>query len=341
MLGHSRAPRPIPPRAQGTVNFEEFVIAVWNYNTFSRDGLCKFIFELYDLDGSASLDVDEIKRMFTEMCGEEFARTERAVLLLERIELLGTGAIRKDQFVSFVAKNQGVLMPAYHMQRAMQAKMGGADFWKRLSLDREEFLFGAGGPGSDTSFLSLKEVLRERRQDHLDSAARQGTQMAAVSRLQTMQPGKAKYGGSALAVARSQQVASASHTRTRPRAVDPRAVGGAKGGFNPIAMRGAEPRRRRRGGAARVLRAAAGAQVRRARAHGRDGAHGRRHALRPGRDREGARPRDGRRAARQGLRRVPRRRGSTARGGSTGGLRARQQGPSASRSRRSSCCSTR
>ena len=168
---------------------------MWNYNTFSRDGLCKFIFELYDLDGSASLDVDEIKRMFTEMCGEEFARTERSVLLLERIEMLGTGAIRKDQFVSFVSKNQGVLMPAYHMQRAMQKKMGGADFWKRLSLDREEFLFGAGGPGSDTSFLSLKEVLRERRQDHLDSAVRQGTQMAAVSRLQTMSPGKAKYGG--------------------------------------------------------------------------------------------------------------------------------------------------
>ena len=86
---------------------------MWNYNTFSRDGLIKFIFELYDLDASASLDVDEIKRMFTEMCGEEFARTERSVLLLERIEMLGTGAIRKDQFVSFVSKNQGVLMPAY------------------------------------------------------------------------------------------------------------------------------------------------------------------------------------------------------------------------------------
>ena len=126
--------------------------------------------------------------------------------------------------------------------RAALAGMSSLQDLSGMSLDREEFLFGAGGPGSDTSFLSLKEVLRERRQDHLDSAVRQGTQMAAVSRLQTMSPGKAKYGGSALAVARSQQVASASHTRTRPRAVDPRAVGGAKGGFNPIAMRGAGSR---------------------------------------------------------------------------------------------------
>ena len=60
----------------GVMDFEEFVVACWNYATLNEEGL-RFAFTLYDDDDSASLSTREIKDMFSEVCGDDFAKSER------------------------------------------------------------------------------------------------------------------------------------------------------------------------------------------------------------------------------------------------------------------------
>ena len=53
---------------------QEFGVAVWNYATFDDEGLRRFAFEMYDTDCGGALEPSEIKHMFQEVCGDDFAR---------------------------------------------------------------------------------------------------------------------------------------------------------------------------------------------------------------------------------------------------------------------------
>ena len=40
----------------GVIDFEEFVLAVWNFCTVEGDDFVRFTFNLYDLDGGGTID---------------------------------------------------------------------------------------------------------------------------------------------------------------------------------------------------------------------------------------------------------------------------------------------
>lgn len=67
------------------MDFEAFVITVWNYGTLTADGLRRFAFDIYDLDRGGTLETSEIKVLFAEVCGDDFAKSDRAGVLLQVI----------------------------------------------------------------------------------------------------------------------------------------------------------------------------------------------------------------------------------------------------------------
>lgn len=50
----------------GEVDFLEFVLAVWNYCSFSHSSLVRFAFDLYDLDGSGEIERAEAAQCIRE-----------------------------------------------------------------------------------------------------------------------------------------------------------------------------------------------------------------------------------------------------------------------------------
>lgn len=62
----------------GTVDFREFVTAMWNYSTLNLASLVLFAFDLYDKDGSGELELAEIKKMLIEVYGEGYANNVHA-----------------------------------------------------------------------------------------------------------------------------------------------------------------------------------------------------------------------------------------------------------------------
>ena len=50
-----------------TIDNMEFALAVWNFLSLTKDGLCRFAFAVYDLDGSGEIECDEVRTMVREL----------------------------------------------------------------------------------------------------------------------------------------------------------------------------------------------------------------------------------------------------------------------------------
>lgn len=52
------------------IDFREFVVSLWNYCTLSRATLDLFAFDLYDVDGSGEISLQEMTQMFYDLYGQ-------------------------------------------------------------------------------------------------------------------------------------------------------------------------------------------------------------------------------------------------------------------------------
>ena len=51
----------IDENASGELDFNEFLVGLWNICTFEKDSLLRFAFDLVDKDGSGYIDMDEME----------------------------------------------------------------------------------------------------------------------------------------------------------------------------------------------------------------------------------------------------------------------------------------
>ena len=81
----------------------------------------------------------QVRKMFEEVCGADFAQSERASLVIGNIEMLafkqGTigSAIEFDVFEEFVRRTPNLLQPAFKLQLQMQTKLGRSPEPRRCS----------------------------------------------------------------------------------------------------------------------------------------------------------------------------------------------------------------
>lgn len=141
----------------GELDFREFVVSLWNYCTFDAIALTSFAFDLYDLDGSGSIDGSELRRILQEVYGSDGAQTNvYAQNVYKKIKrYVGSdtgdeGQISKPDFVTFSKKHPALLFPAFLMQQTLQKCILGASFWKRLAKKRAKAF---GREGIDINWL--------------------------------------------------------------------------------------------------------------------------------------------------------------------------------------------
>ena len=108
-------------RKIGEVDFGEFVAVVWNFCTYTPYTLVSLIFDMYDDDGSGSLDFAEVQKLVRELYGIQSGIGEPR--LLAALESLSGGGIfdrsrpiHRDQFETFAIEHPAVVRPALDMQ---------------------------------------------------------------------------------------------------------------------------------------------------------------------------------------------------------------------------------
>lgn len=123
--------------SSGEIDFHEFVIATWNYCTFTHRGLAEFSFDIYDLDSSGTLEAYELEQLTKDVYGEKDLpeRTQRTIqILAPKGE---NNLVTRAQFANFNQKQPLLLFPAYQMQETLIQKIMGKNWWGKMSQERE------------------------------------------------------------------------------------------------------------------------------------------------------------------------------------------------------------
>ena len=124
----------------GEIDFEEFVLAVWNFCTVEADDFVRFTFNLYDLDGGGTLDTEEIKELVAAVLGQVDQEGKKAQELLGYLKLDKNGEANIKSFRELVKMKPEVLEPAYVLQRRLRARIVGEAFWRSLARKRKAMI---------------------------------------------------------------------------------------------------------------------------------------------------------------------------------------------------------
>jgi Ca2+-binding EF-hand superfamily protein len=120
----------------GDIDFLEFMVSVWNVCTFKIDSLSNFTFDMYDLDCDGELSIPEIENMVREL----FRDTGGKLCLREATEYAAErgGALNLNAFISYTATHQTLLFPMFQIQRKLQKKVFGVQFWEEIERSSKE-----------------------------------------------------------------------------------------------------------------------------------------------------------------------------------------------------------
>ena len=122
-----------------SLDFLEFVVSVWNMCTLKIDTLTNFTFDLYDLKKTGELSLPEIEHMVHELYGNNLseASTGRSVLndITNFAEVRG-GVLTLMSFTIYAANHSLLLLPAFRIQRKIQSKVLGLQYWKDIEKKR-------------------------------------------------------------------------------------------------------------------------------------------------------------------------------------------------------------
>ena len=126
----------------GEIDFGEFTLTLYNFCSFTREGLTRFAFELYDADGSGCIDMDECMAILKEMFGRKYktnAKANKIATQMERFDWKakdgmydansGELQITFIGFNEFVKSHPGILYPAFNIQMELQQNILGSGFW--------------------------------------------------------------------------------------------------------------------------------------------------------------------------------------------------------------------
>ncbi|KAL7431718.1 hypothetical protein ACHAXM_004563 [Skeletonema potamos] len=120
----------------GDIDFLEFMVSVWNVCTFKIESLSNFTFDMYDLDCDGELSIPEIENMVRELFGDAGGKLCLREATIYAAEL--GGALNLNAFISFTATHQTLLFPMFQIQRKIQKKVFGVQFWEEIERSSKE-----------------------------------------------------------------------------------------------------------------------------------------------------------------------------------------------------------
>ncbi len=124
----------------GEMDFLEFVVSVWNFCTLKAETLVNFTFDLYDIDDDGEIAYDEIEGMIRELYGPQWDQSMLAREALNEMALLSEkygGGIPLDAFIRFQTHHSMLLFPCFVIQRAVQEKVMGIEYWMDKADERK------------------------------------------------------------------------------------------------------------------------------------------------------------------------------------------------------------
>lgn len=148
----------------GEVDFIEFVLAVWNYCSFSKPSLIRYSFDIYDLDGSGEIERGEATRCVREIWGDDWEQNANAQKVMAKLDaVMQTNPNERltiQMFQDFTQRHPILLFPAFQLQTEIQHHVLGERFWQKAAARRSKI---------DPRFLNWKTFNKMAKVSHQNS----------------------------------------------------------------------------------------------------------------------------------------------------------------------------
>ena len=95
------------------------------------------VFDLFDVDKNRSLNDPEVKHMITSIYGQKGLQHDLNKLM-KTINRESPALVERKEFVDACLKNPVLIFPAGHLQKVLQDKIGGVQFWTNQLSKSEE-----------------------------------------------------------------------------------------------------------------------------------------------------------------------------------------------------------
>ena len=118
-----------------SLDFPEFFVGMWNYCTMKHDFMVKFAFDLFDRDGSGSMDTREVVDMVELVLGKT-KRNKTVKDFINKLDKDGSGDVSLDEWYDMNRRCQSLLMPAWELQRKLRHRVVGPIYWERATRTR-------------------------------------------------------------------------------------------------------------------------------------------------------------------------------------------------------------
>jgi len=114
---------------------------MWNYCTLTKPSLVLFAFDLYDRDGSGTIELDEMVILCKDIYGKDYHKNRLAQQILDKIQILndavtGSGEVTVEKFAHFCESHPGLLYPAFQFQSSLRKAVCGKGFWEKIGKRR-------------------------------------------------------------------------------------------------------------------------------------------------------------------------------------------------------------
>ncbi|ETW02772.1 hypothetical protein, variant 1 [Aphanomyces invadans] len=163
----------------GQVDFEEFVLSLWNFCTislswliadtwsplgsFTQESLVRYSFSLYDSDASGEIDLNEAEHFVQEMWGGKWHANKNAEHIMNKLSAIAAssdGCIPIEKFVLFAHDHPLMMFPAFQIQHDMVEKILGEKFWTKIADQRER------NQRTDGKFKCIEDILQGFNANH-------------------------------------------------------------------------------------------------------------------------------------------------------------------------------
>lgn len=151
----------------GQLDFKEFMIGVWNWNTYSAELVTKLAFNTLDVEQTGSISIAEADALLRMVYGSKKADP----ILLKQIDIDGDGDVSMAELQETVQADNSILAPAFQLQRLLRQRILGVRYWEQEMLRRKAYFSGYDS-GNTTSWEAIRKILEIKHRERVEEELR-------------------------------------------------------------------------------------------------------------------------------------------------------------------------
>eukprot|EP00924_Labyrinthula_sp_SR-Ha-C_P003240 snap_masked-scaffold_15-processed-gene-3.1-mRNA-1 protein AED:0.13 eAED:0.13 QI:0/0/0/0.33/1/1/3/0/248 len=125
----------------GKIDYSEFVVALGSFCCYSKVEVLRFVFDIFDADGSGSLDEKEFKTMCLKINNGKPTFAGSFKKALSAVDSSGDGLIDFQEFVELNKRFPMLAFPAFNLQDEFQKSTLGEKAWVDIMNQKKHSTF--------------------------------------------------------------------------------------------------------------------------------------------------------------------------------------------------------